>query len=338
MGAEIFYEDETSIITNTICHHGTKPKLYFYKDSQSFHCYTECGQMDIVGLVCKHFDIDDSEIYKAINWICSQLNISNGIAFGEGKQEKQISDWEFINSYKYRHKEKKHLDEFKVFDEKVLKIFQSIYMDDWKNDGISEDTMKKYNILYSICQQKIIIPHYDINNNLIGIRTRAMLDEDIEFAKYSPLKLGDEWFNHKLGSNLYGLNKNINAIQKKKKIMLVEAEKSVLQTDSMFGEDNFTVAICGSNLSSHQKDMILSLGVQEVIIALDKQFKTIGDDEHNKWVEHIKKGFILPLIPYVNVTIIWDNNNILPYKASPTDLGKEKLLKLMDDKIPVGMF
>ena len=338
MGAEIFFEDDTSIITNTICHHGTKPKLYFYKDSQSFHCYTECGQMDIIGLVCKHFDIDETEMYKAINWICSKLNISDNIAFGEGKQESQISDWEFINSYKHRDRDKEKKNEIKIYDDKILKIFQDIYTDDWINDGISEDTMKKYGIKYSTCQQKIIIPHYDINDNLIGIRTRAMLDEDIEFAKYSPLKLGDSWYNHKLGSNLYGLNKNMKAIQEKKKIMLVEAEKSVLQTDTMFGDDNFTVAICGSNMNSFQKDIILSLGVREVIIALDKQFQNIGDEEHDKWVEHIKRNFVLPLIPYVNVNILWDINNLLPYKASPTDLGKETLLKLMDDKIPVGMF
>ena len=48
--------------------------------------------------------------------------------------------------------------------------------------------MKKYNILYSTWQQKIIIPHYDMNNNLVGVRSRALLPDDIElFGKYAPL-------------------------------------------------------------------------------------------------------------------------------------------------------
>ena len=49
--------------------------------------------------------------------------------------------------------------------------------------------------------------------------------------------------------------------------VLVEAEKSVFQTDTMFEEDNFTVALCGSNLTDYQKGMILMLGVREVIVA-----------------------------------------------------------------------
>ncbi len=39
--------------------------------------------------------------------------------------------------------------------------------------------------------------------------------------------------------------------------MLVEAEKSVLQTDTMFGDKNFTVALCGSNLTDYQKESFL---------------------------------------------------------------------------------
>lgn len=33
MGATFYYEDDDMWITDTICHHGTKPKLYYYKDS-----------------------------------------------------------------------------------------------------------------------------------------------------------------------------------------------------------------------------------------------------------------------------------------------------------------
>ena len=84
--------------------------------------------------------------------------------------------------------------------------------------------------------------------------------------------------------------------------------------------------------------MILSLGLREVIVALDRQYEKLGNEEHNKWVEHIKKNIILPLVPYVNISIIWDTNNLLDYKDSPTDKGKDILLKLMENKIPVGTF
>lgn len=334
MGATFYYEDDDIWITDTICHHGTKPKLYFYKDSMSFHCYTECGQMDIIGVVMGYKDYAQEDFQKAINWICKKLNIDN-CKYGFGKQE-QISDWEFIRKYKRNKKETKEKSLI-PYNKSILNIFQKFYSKQWIDEGISIKSMKKYNILYSTWQQKIIIPHYDMNNRLVGVRARSMLDEDIKiYGKYSPFKVGNKFYNHSLGMNLFGLNYNINAIQKKRKIMLVEAEKSVLQTDTMFGEDNFTVALCGSNLTDYQKGIILMLGVREVIIALDKQYQTLDSEECKKWAKHIKDKIIDKLSPFFVVSVLWDTNDLLKYKDSPTDRGKETLLQLMDNKIYVG--
>ena len=335
MGAIINYEDDDMWISNTVCHHGNRPKLYFYKDSMSFHCYTECGRLDIIGVVMGFKGYEENEFQKALNWICIKLNIDN-CDYGFGKQS-QISDWEFIRSYKRQSKKQNDTKQLVPYDSKILKIFRKWYADEWIKEGISIETMEKYNIMYSTWQQKIIIPHYDINNQLIGVRGRSLVEEDIElFGKYTPFKVGRKFYNHSLGQNLYGLNNNIAAIQRKRKIMLVEAEKSVLQTDSMFGEDNFTVALCGSNLTSYQKGIILMLGVREVIVALDKQYETLDSEECKNWAKHIKEKIVDILSPYVSVTILWDTNDLLPYKASPTDKGKEVLLKLMENKIYVG--
>lgn len=336
MGANISYEDDDMWISDTVCHHGNKPKLYYYKDSMSFHCYTECGQLDILGVVMGFKGYEESELKKAINWICIKLNIDN-CEYGFGKQE-QISDWEFIRNYK-RQLKKSSIETKPLvpYDKSILKIFRNWYTEDWIKEGISIETMEKYNIMYSPWQQKIIIPHFDINNQLIGVRGRSLLEEDIDvFGKYSPIKVGRKFYNHALGQNLYGLNKNISAIQRKRKIMLVEAEKSVLQSDTMFGDDNFTVALCGSNLTSYQKGIILMLGVREVIVALDKQYETLDSDECKKWAKHIKEKIIDILAPYLKISILWDTNNLLPYKASPTDFGKETLIQLMDSKIYAG--
>lgn len=335
MGATIFYEDEEQWISDTICHHGSRPKLYYYKDSSSFHCYTECGQMDILAVVMGYKGYEPEELHKAINWICIKLNIDN-CDYGFGKQE-QISDWDFISKYKRNNKKEIVNKPLVPYDKSILRIFQKLYTEEWIKEGISILTMEKYNIMYSTWQQKIIIPHFDVNSQLIGVRGRSLLDEDIEiFGKYTPFKVGRRFYNHSLGQNLFGLNHNMKAIQKKRKIMLVEAEKSVLQTDTMFGDENFTVALCGSNLTDYQKGMILMLGVREVIVALDKQYMTLDSDECKKWAAHIKSKIIDKLSPYVIVTVIWDTNDLLSYKDSPTDDGKDTLLKLMDNKIYVG--
>ena len=335
MGANISFEDDDMWISDTVCHHGTKPKLYFYKDSMSFHCYTECGQLDIFGVVMGFKGYNESEFHKAFNWICIKLNIDN-CDYGFGKQE-QISDWEFIRRYKRKSKKSIDVKPLVPYDDNILKIFRNWHTEDWIDEGISTETMSKYNIMYSTWQQKIIIPHFNVTNQLIGVRGRSLVAEDVDiYGKYTPFKVGKKFYNHALGQNLYGLNKNIDAIQKKRKIMLVEAEKSVLQADTMFGEDNFTVALCGSNLTSYQKGIILMLGVREVIVALDKQYQTLDSDECKKWAKHIKEKIIDVLSPYLVVTVLWDTNDLLNYKDSPTDKGKETLMKLLDNKICVG--
>ena len=334
MGAIISYEDDDMWISTTICHHGSKQKLYYYKESKSFHCYTECGQLDVIGVVMGFKGYEQEEFQKAINWICIKLNIDN-CEYGFGKQE-QISDWEFIRKYKRNNKKEIDNKPLVLYDKNILNIFQKFYTQEWINEGISIETMKKYNVMYSTWQQKIIIPHFDMNNQLLGVRGRSLIDEDIElFGKYTPFKIGRKFYNHSLGQNLFGLNHNIKAIQEKRKIMLVEAEKSVFQTDTMFGEDNFTVALCGSNLTDYQRGLILMLDVKEVIIALDKQYESINSEECNKWAKHIKEKIIDKLSPYFSVTVLWDMNGLLNYKDSPTDKGKDVLLQLMEQKIYV---
>lgn len=333
MGATISEENDEYWISDTICHHGRSQKLYYYKDSKSFHCYTECGQMDILSVVMGYKGYEVEELQKAINWICIKLNIDN-CEYGFGKQEK-ISDWEFIRKYK-RPKKKQNDKKLVEYDTSILKIFKKWYTKDWIEEGISVKTMEKYNIAYSPWQQKIIIPHYAMNNQLIGVRGRSMIDEDVElFGKYTPFKAGDKIYKHSLGQNLFGLNHNVKAIQSKRKIMLVEAEKSVMQADTIYGKNNFTVALCGNNLTDYQKGLILMLGVKEVIIGLDKQYETLNSEECEKWAKHIKDKIVNPLSPFVNVYVLWDTNDLLPYKSSPTDKGEETLLKLMRNKIYV---
>jgi len=197
--------------------------------------------------------------------------------------------------------------------------------------------MQKYNIQFCTLQQRIIIPHYDITNKLIGIRGRALLDSDVEmFGKYSPFPIQEKIYKHPLSQNLYGINQNLATIKKKQKVMLVEAEKGVLQADTMFGNDNFTLALCGCILNPYQRDLLIMLGVKEAIIALDKQYEQLDSVEAKKWADHIINKIIKPLSPYMSVYVLWDTENLLGFKDAPTDHGKETLLKLMDNKIYVG--
>lgn len=341
LDGEVSYENDDYWISNTVCHCGAKHKLYYYKESKSFYCYTNCGSMDIFSVISNHFDYDLDEFPKVVEYISKVTGISlEKTGFGNQTRQNKLSDFAFIKRFKMMSnktsRKLKTTDDIKVYDESILKTFQQCYYSDWIREGISIASMKKYEILYSANSQAIIIPHRNISNQLIGVRCRNLSEEMIESCgKYTPFKSGI-FYNHPLGKNLYGLYLTKTGISKRRKLCIVEAEKSVMQSDTMFGEDNFTVAVCGSSISDIQKEIIINkiidYQIREIIIAFDKQYQTVGDDEYNEWVTKINKQ-IGCLRNYAKVSVILDTHNLLDYKDSPTDKGKDVFLKLYQDRI-----
>ena len=65
------------------------------------------------------------------------------------------------------------------------------------------------------------------------------------------------------------------------------------------------MACCGSNLINYQVKLLLSLGVKEIIIALDKQFQKIGDNEWQKWV--IKLKTLYDLVQYYDILAVFNS-------------------------------
>jgi hypothetical protein len=193
--------------------------------------------------------------------------------------------------------------------------------------------MKRSGICYDPVLQGIVIPHYNIDGELVGIRERTLIKENEQNGKYKPAILNGVMYNHPLGFNLYNLNNSKENIKRMKKVFIFEGEKSCLLYQSFFGVDNdLSVAVCGSSLINYQVQLLLSLGVEEIIIAFDKQFKEIGDDEWKSWTKklkdlHKKYGSM------VQVTFMFDLKNNIGYKDSPIDCGKEVFLKMFNERV-----
>ena len=140
--------------------------------------------------------------------------------------------------------------------------------------------MDNRGIAYDPVMCGIVIPHYNIDNKLIGIRERTLIKEEESNGKYKPAILNYQMYNHALGFNLYNLNNSKENIRRIKKAIVFEGEKSCLLFASYFGvENDISVAVCGSNLTAYQVQLLKLLDVEEIIIAFDKQFKEIGDVE-----------------------------------------------------------
>lgn len=329
------------MIFNTVCHNsvGGSYKLYYYEDTQMFHCYTGCGDsFDIYDLTirAKRAKHQKFEFPDAIRFVANATGKYYSMKkLRRDEDDHIIDDWEWINRYSKRNERKNEVPELAVYDETVLEVFKYVPHELWLNEGITWETMIKYRISYHIPEDKIVIPHFNIDGNLIGIRGRALLEEDVENGiKYMPLKISGKWYNHQTSLSLYGLYENQRAIKKHRKAMLFEGEKSVLKCDSYYGEDNFTVATCGSTITTFQRDILISMGITEVFIAYDKQFEDPKSEEARNYTKKILK-LGKKFAKYCRVYILWDTNDYLEYSDSPADKGQEILEKLMQEKLEV---
>ena len=330
------------IISSTICHNAPgdgSRKLYYYNNSNLFHCYTGCetSTFDIFDLVIKIFKIQHNQnmnLNEAICYIALKQGYSGQIK--EATKE-QLEDWKYLTNYeRIQDIEIKTQDiTLKNYEDIILERFNyNVIIEPWLNEGITKEVMNNAKIGYYPGGDQITIPHYDVNGRFIGLRGRSLCVEDSErYGKYRPIKVNKLLYNHPLGMNLYGLNWAKNNIKIIKKAIVFESEKSVLQYASYFGwENNISVACCGSSISIYQIQLLLEAGAEEIIIAFDRQFKEIGDDEFN----HLKANLLKIKSRYDNMAIIsfiFDKNMITSYKASPIDEGKEKFLKLYKERI-----
>ena len=332
LGAERYHERDDSLVFPTVCHnadpHEAKMKLYYYHDTKLFHCYTECGEsFDIYELLDRALELRGIEygFMEIVGTIRKVLSLNN-FALTQHQAYKSVKD-------KYRRRQGARA--LKQYDKNIMNLFSDYKPVEWLDEGITEETLALYNIKYSISKNKIIIPHYDINSNLVGIRGRALNKEEIAMGnKYMPIEIEGEYYAHPLSLNLYGIDLNRNAIVKTKKAVLFEAEKSVMLMDSYLGEDNFSVATCGNNLNKNQLDILLQLGVNEIIIAFDKEYEKNGTKEGNAYYKKLY-DLCKKYSQYCNFSFIYDKEGLLEKKDSPVDKGLETFRKLFNSRIQI---
>lgn len=330
-----FYDSQNHPMFLTSLEHegGDSFKLCYYPETKLFYCFTRGTSDDIFSLVQKAKGFED--FMDAFKFVCQYFNLKDN-GFNEEKPD-LTDDWDIFQQIEdYSNKEEEKPND--IIQSNILEYYYPLAAPvEWQQDGISPEVMRAYGIRVDTALQKIIIPHRDINGNLIGIRCRNFNPIEIEKGKYMPVKIEETWYSHSLGKNLYGLAENRDTIKKLKKVVVCESEKSVLQAASFYGiNNNWVVATCGSNLSEYQMDLLLNLGVEEVVLGYDHDFTT-GRGEPET-IEYEKKLIhnVQYLTQYVNVYIIMDYDGITGYKDSPTDRGKEIFEKLLHNKIHVG--
>lgn len=329
-------------ISDTICHNppgeGSR-KLYFYENSDLFKCYTDCDcAFDIFELTIKVAQIQSNrkiDLNDAVRYLATKFNIVIAL---DDTEDIGLADWQYLIAYDKINDipTANQVPQLKEYDKRILEplAINPNYLTPWINDHIKPEILTHAQIGYNFSTDQISIPHFDKDGRFIGLRGRTMVKEDAErFGKYRPMIINKQQYNHSLGLNLYNLNNSKDNIKRMGKAIVFESEKSTLQFQSYFGlENDISVACCGSSVSSYQIQLLIEAGAREIIIAFDRQFQELGDNEFKR----LKAKLLNLHKKYKNevlVSFIFDKHLITSYKASPTDEGPEKFMQLFKERI-----
>ena len=328
-----YYEDKGYLICPTICHNpldeAESMKLYWYQNNKIFRCYTECNEaMSIFALYQKFMQInyhkvDFAEAVDYVKKCLKHITIST--------KKKIHGDIDF-EQYKFDSS----IPKLTEYPKAMLTYFLPKHHPLWLKDGIKPEVMDKFHISFLSSQNKIVIPHFDIDGRLVGIRGRAVDPEEAEeFGKYRPIQIANTLYAHPLHFNLYGIYEHKEAIQRRRSAIVVEGEKSVLLDEGYYGPLSNTVACCGSSLNKFQVSLLTNiLGANEITIAFDKEYDDWRSDEARTYREKIE-NMCKKYKGQATFYYIWDMDNLLKKKDSPFDKGKEVFEELYKHRIRV---
>lgn len=316
-----------ALVFPSICHHSDysqhKPKLWYYIESQRFHCWV-CGfDGDIISLVGH---IRHCSFHESIAYICSVLHITAD----ECVQKDNIDNWQRDLRRWLPNADIDEPAELTAYDPAILSAFDHLYPADWLEYGITRDSMDKFGIGWYARQACISIPVVQ-NGQLVGVRGRYTRRQDVDKGKYRPLSLLDGTVLKFPSSGcLYGLDQNKSAIEKCRQVLLFESEKSVLKADSW--DIHNALAVFGSNISKRHIEMLLELGVNDVVLCFDSDYKQVGDDDFQFFVAKMRK-LAGKLRGYFNVSIMYNNQGYDGYKYSPVDFTYNQFMTLYERRV-----
>lgn len=291
------------------------PSLKISKNRNVFHCFS-CGKGG--GLLSWLMNIEGLSFNDAVDKICrlagedvKNLKVSSAMKFYQ--DIKRSTDAALIVPNQI---------ERKILPVSAIEKFSSDLPQEWIEEGISPEAMKKYQVRIDYDSNRIVYPVWDNQDRLIGFKGRT------RFKDYKALKI-QKYMNYtKLGTVDYfgGMKENRRNIEAKGEAIIFEGVKSGYKAYS-WGVDNWLSSET-SALNKQQVIVLLQAGIKNVVIAWD------NDVSWDKIVEKTKT-----LRNFANVYAIRDTNGLLGKKEdkmSPVDKGREVWERLYAERKRIG--
>ena len=250
---------------------------------------------DIVDLVCFTKNLTFPE---ALQYICNVLGIEYYHDFNADVPESlQITDLILKMNQNHGY----DIDQpLKPISKNILSYYKNRVNNLFLKDNISYETQQDFQIGYDDSTNRITIPIFSEIGDLVGVKGRLFKEElssdDLKYVYIEPCQRS---------KIIYGLNKTIPYIKKAGRVYVPEAEKGVLQLWE-YGDRN-AGATGGKELSQQQIELLTRLGVDIVFV----QDKDVKQEEIEELASHF--------VDQIPIYYIYDNDNILDEKESPTD-------------------
>lgn len=207
-----------------------------------------------------------------------------------------------------------------ILPEQSIEKYRDEIPQEWLDEGISADIMKKFQIRIDRSANRIVYPVRDKNFNLIGFKGRT------RFQNYKSLNV-QKYMNYtKIGTIDFfaGMKESHDYIKEKNEIIIFEGLKSVMKLWS-WGKQFNAVSSETSVLNMEQIKIILEMGIKNVVIAYDNDVY-IG--EIRKKMQFLKR--------FVNVFAVIDSKKILSgEKMAPVDDGEKIWNELYEGRIKI---
>ena len=202
--------------------------------------------------------------------------------------------------------------EHPILDSKIYNKFSEELPEEWLEEGISQEAMRRYYIRIDNDGNRIVYPVFDAQGNFINIkgRTRRKLFKELGIAKYINY--------YKVGTIDYfqGWQQALPNIVASNEIILFEGIKSCMKAYD-YGYLN-TVSVECHDINIEQIKLLIKLGV-DVVIAFDSDVNPSSI-----------KGLDL-LCKFLNVYLIY-NTELLGEKEAPVDKGKDVWERLYTER------
>lgn len=226
-----------------------------------------------------------------------------------------IEPLKILKKYKLLNHQKYQITAHQKLSTDSMVIYDNNPILEWIKEGISIETLNKYQVRYDKISNGIVFPIWDNIGNIINIKKRTLSTD------YKENKKPKYIYYNKIGTLdfLYGYYQHKDNFKDYPDVILVEGEKSVMKLEE-FGYFN-GISLLTSHATQEQIKILINLR-KDITIALDK-----GVD-----IKMIRDNFRI-LSKFTNVYIIIDKNNLLDIKDAPVDKTKEIFETLYENRV-----